>query len=253
MRSGKCSVLSVVLVFIFFLFVAAVMFPVLCRPHGCGSRKAKCLNNLKQCAQALKMYADDYDGAMPSSYFVRESKQWNKRDSLYFCTKRGKIPSENSPRRTWAEVLYDHMKSSDIVFCPKDEVDPESRNPTTSYWYKVANDKAWYGVGCKKPCRNMTDYGYEADQLAFYERLGWHFGDTSGLKNGVKINVSYMDTHVETITIKNATSGDPINCAASSDGEPMYFNTRYDEKTGKSTKQKGPATYTDPTCCYDDL
>ena len=252
MRSGKCSLGFVVVVAIIFLVLAAIMFPMLANtrePRG----KAYCLNNLKQCAQALKLYADDYDGQMPSSYLVRNSKQWNKRDALYFCTKRGKMPSTvDSPRRTWAEALYNHMKSPDIVFCPKDEVDTEARNPTTSYWYKVANDKAWYGVGCKKPCRNVSDYGYESDQLAFYEHCGWHFGDTSGLKNGIRFNASFIDTHVETVYMEhNATSGDPANCAVNSDGAPMYYNTHVDDKTGETTKQTGPATLTDPTCCYD--
>ncbi len=252
MRSGKCSLGLVVVVVIIFLVLAAIMFPVFTSTRHPPGRDT-CLNNLKQCAQALKMYADDYEGAMPSSYLVRNSKKWNKRDSLYFCTKRGNIASENSPRRTWAEALYHHMKMPDRVFCPKDEADTEARNPTTSYWYKVANDKAWYGVGCKKPCRNMSDYGYESDQLAFYERLGWHCGDTSGLENGVQINASFIDTHVETVYIEhNATSGDPVNCAVNSDGAPMYYNTRVDPESGQATKQKGPATYTDPTCCYDE-
>ena len=99
----------------------------------------------------------------------------------------------------------------------------------------------------------MGDYAFEADQIAFYEHLGWHWGDTGGLKNGVQINASFIDTHVETIWISNATSGDPINCAANSDGEPMYYNTGVDPKTGVAKKQAGPATLTDPTRCCDQL
>jgi len=254
MQSGKCSVLSVVLVFVLFFLVAMALFPVFF-DRGHPAYKAKCLNNLKQCAQALKMYADDYNGQMPSSYFVRHSKQWNKRDSLYFCTRRGKTPSSlDSPRRTWAEALYYHMKSPDIVFCPKDPVDTTSANPRTSYWYKLANDKAWYGIGCEAPRRSMRDYGYESDQIAFYEHCGWHFGDNSGrLTNGLQINVSYIDTHVETIVIKSATSGDPINCSANSNGEPMYYNTAVDAKTYQPKQDKGPAHHTDPTTCYDSF
>jgi len=67
------------------------------------------------------------------------------------------------------------------------------------------------------------------------------------------ITASFVDTHVETIVIKNGTSGDPINCVASSDGEPMYYNTAVDSKTGQPKKDTGPAHHIDPTRCYDQL
>ena len=145
------------------------------------------------------------------------------------------------------------MKSKDIAFCPSDSVDKTNPNAHTSYYLKLANDKAWYGVGCPKPRRHLADFGYESDQIAFYEHSGWHFGDSSGrLGNRTKINVSYMDTHVEIIEVCNATSGDPINCAVNSDGEPMYYNTSVDNK-GNTKTPDGPAKLTDPTCCYDSF
>ena len=140
-----------------------------------------------------------------------------------------------------------------MMFCTSDTVDRTDPYSHTSYWYKLANDKAWYGVGCKVQRRTMNDYAFEADQIAFYERLGWHFGDTSGLRNGVQINASFIDTHVETLVIQNATSGDPVNCAANSDGEPMYYNTDVNQRNDTAQKQAGPATLTDPTRCYDSF
>lgn len=252
MRSGKCSVLSLGLGFIFLLLVAIVFFPT---DSGAPNavRKAKCLNNLKQCAQALKMYADDYDGQLPSSYLVSHAKRWNAADSLTFCARIGAFPPGQAPKQTWAQVLYDHIYAPDVAFCPRDPVDRKNPHAWISYWYKAANDKAWYGVGCKKPRRNMSDYGYESDQIAFYERLAWHFGDTSGLKKGLQINASFIDTHVETIVLDDsATTGDPIACAVNSNGEPMYYNTKADS-SGYSKKQSGPATLTDPAMCYDTL
>ena len=126
MRNWRTPVLGAMIAIPVVVFVVAVLFPIFARSGDGGGRRAKCLNNLKQCAQALKLYADDYNGQMPSSYFVRQSKQWSKTDSLYFCTRRGKTPSSmTSPRRTWAEALYNHLKSPDIVFCPSDSVDTE--------------------------------------------------------------------------------------------------------------------------------
>lgn len=249
MANRRSAILSTAVMLVIFSLVLIVLAALLGRERE-KARCAKCLNNIKQIAQALKMYSDDYNGVMPSSYFVRHSKRWNTADALTFCTTLGTYPPLGGvPYRTWPQTLYNDMLSQDVAFCPTDRVmQPFKPGDHPSYYYKLANDKAWY-VGCKR----MADYGYESDQIAFYERLGFHCGDKSGLKNGVKINVSYIDTHVETITIKNATSGDPTNCAASSDGEPMYYNTKVNGKTQVGKPQKGPAKLTDPTCSYDTL
>lgn len=245
----RLSLVSFIWAFAVVLVVATAGCGTLSR-MGSQANKAKCLNNLKQLSQALKMYADDYDGVMPSSMQVRHSKTWSKSDSLTFCSTLGKFPPAGGVKRvTWPQIFYDYMKSPDIVFCPSDTVDGKDPQARPSYWYKLANDKAWYGVGCPKPRRKMGDYGYESDQVAFYEHLGWHVNDTSGLNNGVQINASYVDTHVETIVIRSATSGDPVDCAVNSDGEPMYYNT--DGSTGNV--DTGPARHTDPTRYYDSF
>ena len=251
MRNGKCSILSVIFIFFILFVAAAVLFPVFARTHD-NTRKCTCQSNLKQCAQALKMYSDDYDGQMPSSYLVSHSNRWNSPDFLMFATRLGECPPKNNRKHTIWQVLYDNMKYKDIQWCPSDDANHADPYARTSYWYKLANDKAWYGIGCSKPRRSMRDYAYESDQIAFYERNGWHCGDTKGLHNGIQINASFLDTHVETVCIKqNATSGDPIDCAANTDGEPMYYNAQMDTKKGELKQQKGPATLTDPSFCSD--
>lgn len=225
-----------------------VLFPPIGRPRQ-AIRKSKCLGNLKNIAQALVLYADEYNGQLPSSYLVSHSKKWNARDARIFCSGLGTFPPRlGTHKQTWPQVLYDRMGSPNIIFCPSDAAD--AARP--SYWYKLANDKAWYGIGCKAPRRSMSDYAYESDQIAFYEHCGWHFGDDSGrVKNGVQYDMAFMDTHVATILLTNATCGDPINCAANSDGEPMYYNCK---DTGPNSKpDPGPARHTDPTTCCDNL
>lgn len=249
MKIGRSSILSMFVMLAVFSLVLTAFFLYGARERE-KSRAAKCLNNMKCISQGLKMYADDYDGQLPSSYFVSRSKRWNAADSKIFCTGAGWARKRDTgwgpTRRTWPEILYEHICSPDPPFCPSESLS-DRHNVPVSYYYKLANDKAWYGAGR----RSMGDYAFEADQIAFYERLGRHYGDVTGLKNRVKINVSYMDTHVETIVIKNATSGDPINCAANSDGEPMYYNTGVDQNTSIEKKYTGPARLTDPTCSYD--
>ena len=245
---GKCSIGFLVVVLLIFLAVGVIFFPIFARPHCDGGGKSTCQNNLKQCVQALKMYCDDYNGRLPSSYLAGHSKTWNTPDSVSFTSRAGTLPPANA-RATWPQILYDNMKAKDVMFCPSDPVDKTHSSALTSYWYKLAIDKAWYGVGCAKPRQSMNDYAFESDQVAFYEHLGWHFDDMKGLRNGSQINASFMDTHVETIVVPNATSGDPINCAANSDGEPMYYNYR----DGAKTADPGPAKHTDPTLYSDWL
>lgn len=228
--------------------IAAVLFPMFTRREDC-TYTVGCPGLLKECAVALQLYWNDYDSHLPSSYLVSHSKKWSRRDSLMFISKLGEMPpTANTRLQTWPQVLYGHMKNKDIMWCPSDSADTSNRNSQVSYWYKLANDKAWYGEGCTKPCRTEADFQYNADQICFYEHQGWHCGRSDGLKNDVMINASFMDSHVEAIVVKSATSGNPINCAANSDGEPMYFN--YDNKTHK--RAAGPARYTDPQR-YSDM
>ncbi len=256
MARGKWSAANLIAVAVVVVVVVALVYPSVRGPRpweeqrGCGS-------NLRQCAQVLKMYCDDFDDTFPSSALINHSKTWNRRDYLEFWTvlcPRGRQCFPSIDRRTtWFEVTYDYMRNKEIMFCIGDPVDRDAAHPTVSYWYKLANDKAWFGVGCDGPRRQTSDYGYESDQIAFYEHSPSHYNANDGLTNGASTHAAFIDTHVEKITIANATSGNPINCAANRDGEPMYYNCHVDPKTGKATASKGPATLTDPSCCYDKL
>ncbi len=254
MQSGRFPIASIAGVALTAVAVVIVIWPALA-PREDHGRPPMCQSNLKQCVQALRMYSDDYDGQMPSSYLVSHSRQWSRRDATTFIARLGsQYPPVQGRKHTWAQVLYDNMKNKDVMFCTADQTD-HAASPTTqtSYIYKLANDKAWYGIGCLKPRRLYSDYAHPGDQIAFYERLGWHFGDTKGLHNGVQINVSFMDTHAEVIVVRNATSGDPLNCAANTDGEPMYYNCSAESKHGYERTQTGPATLTDPASSFDKL
>lgn len=252
-------ILSVVGVFFFALIAifAAILFPVFARAKE-SARKASCLNNLKQCSQALKMYADDYDGMMPSSGVTGVS-------GTDFCSRLcvdGVNPPNDGVRKTWAQMLSDNMRNRDIVFCPSDAVDHSpAGNPVVSYWYKYANDVAWTSCGKQK----MGDYAYESDQIAFFECKGWHFGDTAGLKQGLQINAAFMDTHVETIVLpSNGTAPStsaPVSDPAGMPGpfEPFYYNTRVDDAGNSVTAtdvlspEVNTGAFIDPSNNYDQL
>ena len=226
------------------IVVAVVIYPTFNRARE-ALKVPDCENNMKQCAVALLVYLQDYDDHLPSSALVNHDKKWNNEAFLKFGTKTGDLP----PRpgfcpQTWPEILCSYMKCKDAIFCPSDRVDISGSNINVSYYWKQAIDRAWYGEHCKKPCRIAADFPHSEDKIILFERSGFHMERSSGLKNGVQIMVACLDSHVKTITIENATSGDPANCAANSDGEPMYFN--YDNKTQKQIDGNTPAKFIDP-------
>lgn len=241
------------------LAVGAVLSGHFGRTHD-YSPKSQCQNNIKEMAIAIQLYWTDYDTKLPSSALVNRSKKWNKGDFVKFATKVGRDWTTNNPQ-TYVEALRPYTKNQSIAFCPSDPAkDCPNQNTQASYFWKTAIDKAWYGEGCKKPCRKEGDFGYNSDQVILYERADFHTDRASflhkaqpqPLKNGAQINVAYLDSHVKPITIKNATSGDAKNPAACDDGEPMYFNYNLEQDKGLSS-DKIAAKFVDPIIYGDDF
>lgn len=232
--------------------VAVVLFPLLAPPSDRSHVHWSCLNNLKEQALAVQVYWNDFDGKLPSSALVSGSKKWNKNDFAVFGGGSGALlPLPEVKRQTYTQVIYDYMKNKDIGSCPNDPM-KDVAGAQSSYWWKTAVDKAWYGVGCKKKCQDEKDYAYNADQILLYEHREYHNGGVS-LRDGAQINVVYMDSHVKNITLKNATSGDPVNLLAAEDGEPMYYNAQYDGETYRNLSDGVPATFTDPSRYVDQF
>lgn len=242
--------------------VAAVLFPMFERTGG-HARKDDCSYNLKECAAAMQMYCQDYDGLLPSSAIVRHSSKWNKSDFAHFATRLGHVPvPTNTTPNTWTQLLYPHMIFKDQMFCPSDESDHSGPNSRVSYYWKTAVDKAWYGVGCKKPYRKLTDFPNCADLIVLYERAGFHdlrghlwWKHPPGLKNGVRINVAYLDTHVRSVQLTNATTDDPERPELATNGEPMFFNLDQSKLKGPGNPPPAevPANHTDPSRHSDML
>ena len=253
--------LEIIVVVAIVVVLAVILFPVFEKARS-PIHYPSCQQQMKELAVALQIYANDYDGLLPSSALVSGSEEWNKKDFLTFATKVGDLPpGPGTVCRTWPQVLYHHLRNKDAMFCPSDPTFKTNRGVTPSpgaeisYWWKLAVDKAWYGEDCSKEYRRLDDYPRNADCIILYEHMGWHFGSTEGLTNGAQINCAFLDSHVKSHMIQNATSGDPINCAANSDGSPMYFNFDNDQALGPDNPPAPsvPATYVDPGRYSDRL
>ena len=260
-KKSGFTLIELLVVIAIIAILAAILFPVFARARE-AARRSTCQSNLKQCAQALKMYCDDFDGTMPSSVIANGGTAASPppQYTTFGCTlcAGGQNAFPSTVRLTVWEMLYDNMRNKDIMWCPSDSQDHLVANAQTSYFYKYANDFAWNYTA--NPKKKMSDYGYESDQIAFYEWKGWHYEDQGGLKAGSECNASFIDTHVEKITIPSSgrTTAMTGRADATSPNEPFFYNC-YVQPSGAEVIATGSITTNasgqgwDPSCNYDKL
>ena len=236
-------------VVIFLAVIAAVLFPVFVRHPGHG--RSRCQYSLKELAIALKMYADDYGNRLPSS-LIRDPK--TRSFIPEFCTEISP-PSEppRPPAHTYADVLLPYIKSRDLFFCYEDNLPTSPPARLVSYIYRPAVDQAAViGHGKEK------DFEYPASQMVFFERLGFHGGQTDeGWKAGVKLSCAFMEAHVQFVAAPDTTMsnvpradisdepGPALNKALNQPGWPCWFNYDVKTKTGVKRKEWDPRRYRD--------
>lgn len=243
---------SIVAIALCMIVVALFLSPLLnlsLYPRHSGG--VRCISRLHEIGLGIQMYAYDHGGELPSSAIVTHSSKWSRRACIAFCTRlSGRQPEAAGMPPSYARALYPYyIKSSRLLFCADDSARTVEENSTVSYWWKCAIDRAWFGDGCAKPRRRIADYPHPQRTIVVYEHEVWHGSSTGPLRPGAKIPVLCLDGSASGVTLSNTTSGDRINCAANTDGEPMYFN--YDNKT--KTRCAGPATYIDPARYSDEL
>lgn len=256
--------LKVVMITVIIVVVAAILFPIFAR-IGDPKIYAHCMSNIKPNAIALQMYCEDNDGALPSSILVSHSKKWNRGDFVKFATIRGETPVKKETRSQTLFQILSQYKHEDVAFCPKDPSDHSDPRSQVSYWYKLAIDKAWYGEGCSKPFCRLSDFENMADQIVFYEQKGFHepvsagmFSErATGLKNGVRISVAYLDTHVrcarEIVNSSKPAESNVRTTDPTAPGEPAYFNCEYNANKLNPPPPHIPTKYIDPHKYVDRL
>lgn len=196
------------------VLAAAIIFPMFARTHRGGARKDTCQSNLKDLAAAFIMYCNDNDAKVPSSA-LRGNKTWQAKEFTRFAT----IKGTDGTKPTMTSLLGHYLKDKDYIWCPSDPDDIDSPNDVVSYWYKAANDAAWFN-GYKK----LADYQWPADQIMFYEHASWHWGrPKDGLSEGVTLNCAYMDGHVAAKRLFHAGNAKGTS-EPTAPGEPAWYN-----------------------------
>lgn len=219
-NEGKA--LTVVIVLFCALLMAAILFPVFVREVE-PSRKAECQTHLKELGMALKMYVDENNDTLPSSAVCGSS------DEVFRKTLGGSL--EDKPARTIFQLISPYMKNKQITKCPSD-----TTNNEVSYVLKKAVNDAWLDPKIK--ARKMNDYNWPADQIMFYERGSFHWGDDSDVsdpsnpkKQGETINCMLWDGHVKALRMTQF--------------EPDYYNTDGNRGTPTKRPQIDPRRYCD--------
>jgi len=83
-RSFISTLIAVVGVLLCLVVVGAVLFPLFARATG-GGRTA-CLSNMKQCATAVRLYAEDHDDRLPPALsWMDATRQVAQTDYVFAC------------------------------------------------------------------------------------------------------------------------------------------------------------------------
>jgi len=203
-----------------------VLWPVFTQRHGSSARQATCQSNLKELALAFSMYVGEYDGMLPSSDVCGTS------DATFRGVLRGTLPKAK-PARTIFHLFYTaRITTNEGAFtCPSDT------EPGPSYVLKKAINDAWIDPSVK--ARAETDYKWPAEQLSFYERRSFHWGDKNGdlsvphngNRTDARVNCAFVDGHVVSRQM--------------TEFEPDYYNWNMTTDQAVKQPQINPRLYAD--------
>ncbi|MDO8585692.1 MAG: DUF1559 domain-containing protein [Armatimonadota bacterium] len=196
--------------------ILAPVFPKAREP----ARKPSCQGYLKELANAMSMYVEDWQGCFPVSGVAK--------DDLTFETKLKKNATAG-PATTWAGAIAEFVEHPDAYYCPSDA---NGRGSSISYYYKHAVNVA-ARTGFAKEY-----FAFPAKQVMLYERQPFHWGG-GPIADGARINAAFVDGHVQTVGMKDVGP----------ESEPSYFNAR--TSSGRKAGVRKP--YWDPRYCYDKL
>jgi prepilin-type N-terminal cleavage/methylation domain-containing protein/prepilin-type processing-associated H-X9-DG protein len=157
-RRAAFTLIELLVVIAIIAIIAAIVFPVFARTRE-KARQAACLSNMKQIAQAVQMYMQDYDEMFPFVLDFSGNFGGNGGDNGKYPRVRGVTGSE--PQFQLVNVVAPYVKNANVWYCPS--IGPDFV------------DQAQVAAGGWKKGATMRDQG----TTYFYAYLTWPFPETN--------------------------------------------------------------------------
>jgi prepilin-type N-terminal cleavage/methylation domain-containing protein len=163
--------------------LAALLFPVLARAKE-KARQTACNSNLRQLAQAMRLYLDDNDGRYPEAYNTGKCEPWVSAPDL------PPLPNGHQPHEVAIRVVMEpYVSAPELWRCPSDVgVDGKVNQPGVQYQHQtrpfydlLGASYAWGGVDFRlqgpkwlagKREREIKD---PAGTGLFWDLHDWHY------------------------------------------------------------------------------
>jgi prepilin-type N-terminal cleavage/methylation domain-containing protein/prepilin-type processing-associated H-X9-DG protein len=120
-RPAAFTLIELLVVIAIIAILAAILFPVFAQARA-KARQTACLSNTKQIGNAVMMYVQDFDEALPMG-------GWSATINGVACQSR------------WFRDLYPYLKSVDVYVCP--EITDDPMPPTLGFYRPTLNSTAF--------------------------------------------------------------------------------------------------------------
>lgn len=210
MRRSGFTLIELLVVVAVVAILAALLFPVFARAKE-RARQTACNSNLRQLAQAMRLYLDDNNGRYPEAYSTYACLPWAGRPGG------GGVPfGIQSHEKAIRVVMEPYVSTPELWRCPSDVGDYRSAG-TGGYQHQTPPFYPWMGtsydyadLGQKFYNRVQTVAGRNESQIKqpsesylFWDLRDWHWSAERRVTARVRPsfnNVVFCDGHVQAVT-----------------------------------------------------